>query len=98
MSVRPMLFAAATAAWLLMAATAQAQASGGGGAGAQRDNRADHDRWSRSSPASTKASSDDSASSDDDGDHDQHDAHNATVTNRAHKGELNGKLHMGEWS
>ena len=66
----------------------------------QRDDRANHDRWARAAPSDRASSSSDSSGEDADADDDSGHHHhaNASETPPRHKGELNGKLHMGEWS
>jgi hypothetical protein len=74
------------------AAAADAQSTGSGGADAQRTNHLNHDRWARSDSGAPPSKHDDS-----DDHHDSHDSDNHPATSGPHKGELNGKLHMGDW-
>ena len=73
--------AAASSAFAQTATT-----SNGVPADLQRQNHLNHDRWARGEPAAPARKS----SGGGDGD-------NAPATSGSHKGELNGKLHMGEW-
>lgn len=79
---------------LAFAAAADAQsyssAAGGGGADAQRANHLNRDRWARSESSSPPAKHDEDS-------HESHDTDNHAATSGPHKGELNGKLHMGDW-
>ena len=59
----------------------------------QRDNKADHDKWNKTMPASKKASS---SSDDDDGQGSEAKAAQAKLSPK-HKGELNGHLHLSDW-
>lgn len=95
------LFAASAASLLVTAAAATPADAQARGANAvqRRDDRADGDRWKRAEDRSsaTQRGSDDrdkdveaSSSRADDDDDDEKDK-------PAHKGELNGKLDLGEW-
>ena len=82
---------------LLMAFTFPSLASAAS-ATQQRDDHANHDRWARASTDHASPTSD-SSSDDEDADDSSHHHHaNGSETQPRHKGELNGKLHMGEWS
>ena len=54
----------------------------------QRQNHLSHDRWARGEPAAPVRKSGGGGGGDGD---------NAPATTGPHKGELNGRLHMGEW-
>lgn len=58
----------------------------------QRDNKADHDKWTKTAPAVKKAK----ASSDDEESSEGSTSTHADLSSK-HKGELNGRLHLGEW-
>ena len=74
------------------AATANAQSTTSGNgvpASLQRENHLDKDRWDRGSSSSSSSKHEEDY---------EHESDNHTATSGRHKGELNGKLHMGDWS
>ena len=58
----------------------------------QRDNKADHDKWKRTAPPEKKPSS---SSEDENSASDAKSGH--AQLSAKHSGELNGKLHLGDW-
>lgn len=76
----------------LLGLASTASADVGVNATTQRDNKADHDKWRKTAPPEKKASS----SVDDDDSSSTAKATHAELSAN-HKGELNGKLHLGDW-
>ncbi len=105
-------FLAATAAGVLVATLAPIGAAAAPGSGSnalqRRADRADSDRWNRSESESSSESEDDEEDSEDeDGgggedeedeeDEGREDTRSRFGPNSIHRGELNGKLRLGEW-
>ena len=84
-------FAAAVSLFgLASAASADAVVS----ASQQRDNKADHDKWTKTAPTAKKATA---TSSDEDADQSSEAKTAQAKLSPRHRSELNGHLHLGDW-